>query len=120
MKHTKSDKTQIFGTDDHSTRGQSTFRNLQISWLASDEFGLTVANVRCGVCSMPLESFAVKIGQEVYLVCEDGHLVGGEGKPLKWGELSGRHHQFTKRHEYNKKVEELIKAFRETHAQAKA
>jgi hypothetical protein len=120
MQHTKSNKAQILDTAEQITRGQSIFNNLQISWLLSEAYGLTVANIRCGLCSMPLEAFAVKVGDEVYLVCEDGHLVGAEGEPLHLTAIQRQQQQFTKRHEYNEKVEELIKAFKATHAQAQA
>ena len=120
MKHTKSNKAQTLDSAEQTTRGQSIFNNLQISWLLSEAYGLTVANIRCGLCSMPLEAFAVKVGEEVYLVCEDGHLVGGAGEPLHLTAIQRQQQQFTKRHEYNEKVEELIKLFKETHAQAQA
>lgn len=120
MQHTKSNKAQTLDAAEQISRGQSIFNNLQISWLLSETYGLTVANIRCGICSMPLEAFAVKVGDEVYLVCEDGHLVGGAGEPLHLTAIQRQQQQFTKRHEYNEKVEELIKAFRATHAQAQA
>jgi hypothetical protein len=120
MMHTKSNKAQILDTAVQITRGQSIFNNLQISWLLSETYGLTIANIRCGLCSMPLEAFAVKVGDEVYLVCEDGHLVGNAGQPLQLTAIQRQQQQFTKRHEYNGKVEELIKAFKASHAQAQA
>lgn len=114
MKRKKSDKHQILDSDKQGIRGQSHFRNLQISWIFSEQFGLTVANIRCGVCSMPLEPVAVKVGKETYLVCEDGHLVGSATMPQR-----GIPRQFTKRHEYNQKVEEVIRLFRETYSPVK-
>jgi hypothetical protein len=63
------------------TRGQSYFHNVQFSWMYSEQYGLCVAHMRCGICLLPLESRALRIGESIYLVCEEGHLVGTDTDP---------------------------------------
>ena len=80
----KSESRQKFGIISHevqAAKGTSFFHNVQISWLLSDDFGLTISHLRCGICLAPLESHAIKIGDEVFLVCEDAHLIGTKTSP---------------------------------------
>ncbi len=124
MKSEASRYDEILGNEGDFIRGQTDFRNIQISWMFSEEFGLTITRMRCGICNMPLESVALHLGKEVYLVCGDGHLVGSELKPnqteVAWDEVrelqvEEKRRRFTKHYEYNKKLEEVIKRFKETY-----
>jgi hypothetical protein len=61
--------------------GTSFFQHIQISWHLSDDFGLTVSHLRCGLCLAPLESYAITLENDLFLICENGHLVGNEIAP---------------------------------------
>jgi hypothetical protein len=68
---------------DLGMRGQSYFHNVQFSWMYSPQYGLCIAHMRCAICLLPLESRALRIGETIYLVCEEGHLVGTENEPAQ-------------------------------------
>jgi hypothetical protein len=100
----KFDSKQKYGIISHevqASRGTSFFNNVQISWLLSEDFGLTICHLRCGVCLAPLESHAIKVGDEVFLVCEDAHLIGTETSPEHASALSA-----AIREQYQKEVQE--------------
>jgi hypothetical protein len=115
-------------TEDLSRRGQSYFKNVQISWMFSEEFGLTIAHMRCGICLMPLESVALRVGDEIHLLCEEGHLIGSDIEPSQarknWtvlqqkytNEVAERKHRFAD--EYQALVAEVL-AGRKTESELK-
>jgi hypothetical protein len=76
-------KQKNYEDKDLGMRGQSYFHNLQFSWMYSPQYGLCIAHMRCGVCLLPLESRALRIGETIYLICEEGHLVGTANEPAQ-------------------------------------
>jgi hypothetical protein len=166
VKSLKSLANERLAEHEEFIRGQSDFKNLKISWIFSEAYGLTIAHIHCGLCSVPLESVALRVGEQVFLLCEEGHLVGNDIESAKakaeWNALRERYRKdielrkrqlvvehekllldvqagrkteselhewecsvpsfetlprFTKRHEYNQKLEELMREFKEIQLQ---
>jgi hypothetical protein len=76
-------KQKTYDDKELGSRGQSYFHNIQFSWMYSEQYGLCIAHMRCGICLLPLESRALRIGESICLVCEEGHLVGTATEPAQ-------------------------------------
>ena len=99
-------------------KGKTLFHNLYIGWYFSKEYGLTITDVRCGVCKLPVQPIAIKVADTVYMTCGDGHLVGTANDPYQ-AEMHFRsvHKQgqvirFTNRQTYNNNMFEVIQQFK--------
>ena len=99
-------------------KGQTLFRNLYIGWYYSRDFGLTITDIRCGVCKMPVQPIALKAADKIYMTCGDGHLVGTCDDPYdaerkyRMAQTHGEVMRFIDRQTYNNNMFDVIQDFK--------
>ena len=99
-------------------RGQTLFRNLYIGWYYSHEFGLTITDIRCGICKLPVQPIAIKAADSIYLTCGDGHLVGTWDEPsyaerkYHHAQAQGQAMRYIDRQTYNNNMFDVVQDFK--------
>jgi hypothetical protein len=101
-----------------TVKGQTLFRNLYIGWYYSHDFGLTITDIRCGVCKSPVQPIAIQAADMIYMTCSDGHLVGTWDDPCeaerkyRMAQTHGAVMRFIDRQSYNNNMFDVVQDFK--------